>query len=313
MPIPTWNATESEHVEPYGTSFEALSRSGLRLTAKAKFQTSDLRVLEDEEKWVAARPEVQIVVDSDLLEHETGVQRSELGVDLIARDRELNKFGLLRQWALEDLPSEPTLLDDDLVEFSRSVFLDVVIHVSPLVDRDRGAGVARSRVEVVARKAFKLRFLKQRNKFPKTWKSPDDFEREGLPRDALFWIEWLGEDLNRHPKDTFLVWLNEHHREQLLSFRLGGSSGRVLSLSLSAMVLAEIASAVLASKQEPSEPVGTIQVVSNALGAVSRLDLAGMRLRFEHHHGSSLVRVWCQESVGLNQVMQSLSFVGVSG
>jgi hypothetical protein len=133
-----------------------------------------------------------------------------------------------------------------------------------------------------------------------------------LPRDALFWIEWLGEDLDRHPRETFLVWLNQVHKEQLGSLELGGSSGKVMGLSISAQVLAEIAAAVLSSDQEPAEPNGTIQIVSDVLAKVSKSSLAEMRLRFRQHSGNSLLRAWSQETVGLPRHFQSLSFIGAS-
>lgn len=306
----SWNATETENIEPFADAGAALEGTMLRLSPDDDFDATELRVFESDVKWDLAQPELHISVDAKLAVDKAKIVEDELAVGIVIRDRELNRFALARQWVLDEVPDQPVPLANLMSEFSRSMSIDFFVYLFTGVTKDRGVRIAGRRGEVVARKGFKVRLMSRRSKFPRVWKHPDDFVEIGLPRDTLFCIEWLVEDLNTPPRDAFVVWLNEYHKEQIKSFELGGASGHLLSSSLSAAIFADIAAPVLFSEQEPDDPVGLIQIIADVLGNVSGHTLEEMRLRAGRHTGFSYIRAWTQDKLGVGDRMQSLTFLG---
>jgi hypothetical protein len=218
---------------------------------------------------------------------------------------------LINQWGAADVPIDSIPLRDALEPFSHSRLLDICTYLVPAKTKNRGDGVARNSGQVLARKVFKVRVFEQRSKFPKRWATPEEFEAEGLPRDTVYWVKWLGHDLNRHPSETFEVWLNVQYKIQITSFELGSKAGDLLMVNLAASILAELAAAVLGDvEQEPSEPTGTMTIVAEELREVSGKSFDEMRAAFTRgHEGHSLVRVWAEEKLGVNSALGRLDFL----
>ena len=309
----TWNATERELVEPFQLARDAFGASKLRLSGEDEYDDRDVRLIESTDAWMSADPELLVVVDRDSVLRETGIPADELRVGLSIRDRQLNLFELAGEWTFDSLPEGPMSLRDPLKRFSHGPHTELCLSLFVVRTSDRGFRVARERGHVLARKRFVVRLMPEFPRFPKVWKAPEDFERRGLHEDTVFYVEWLVEDLDRPPAEALLVWLNERHKDQIRSFEMGGSSGRLLATELSAMILAEICAAVLQSDQEPDDPSGTIEIVAGILQDATQSTLPEMRQRIRSHDGFSYIRAWCQHSVGVTDVLRTLVFLDGDG
>ena len=305
----TWNAREREVIEPYQLARDAFGGTKLRWSEKENFDAGEVRFIESRTAWAEADPALLVVFDGDSVVRETGVPAEDLAVALSIRDRQLNLFGLAGRWKICTLPEEPVPLSDPLRSFSAGSHIELCLALFVSRTSDRGFRVARERGQVLARKRFVVRSMPELPRFPKVWKDPADFEGQGLHEDTIFYVEWLAEDLDRPPIETLSIWLNERHRDQMLSLEHGGASGRMLVTELAGMILSEICAAVLTSDQEPDDPAGTIKVVAGVLGDVTRLTLDEMRIRIKNHDGFSWVRAWCQQAVGVTDLMRTLVFL----
>ena len=305
----TWNAKEREVIEPYHLARDAFGGTKLRWSEEEDFDIGEVRFIESRTAWAAAHPALLVVVDRDSVVRETGVSEEDLAVALAIRDRQLNLFTLAGQWTICSLPDRPVSLLDPLRRFSCGSRMELCLTLFVSRTSDRGFRVARERGQVLARKSFVVRPMPELPRFPKVWKAPADFEGKGLHEDTIFYVEWLAEDLDRPPAEALSIWLNERHRDQMLSFEHGGASGRLLVTELAGMILAEISAAVLASDQESADPVGTIEVVAGVLQDVTGLTLDEMRMRMRSHDGFSWVRAWCQQAVGVAELMRTPVFL----
>ena len=304
----TWNAKEREVIEPFHLARDAFGGTKLRWSEKEDFEIGEVRFIESGTAWSVADPALLVVVDRDSVVRETGVSEEDLAVALSIRDRQLNLFTLAGQWTIGSLPDRPVLLRDSLRQFSCGSRMELCLTLFVSRTTDRGFRVARERGQVLARKSFVARPMPELPRFPKVWKSPADFEGKGLHQDTIFYVEWLAEDLDRPPAEALSIWLNERHRDQMLSFERGGASGRLLVTELAGMILAEICAAVLASDQEPDDPAGTIEIVAGVLQDVTGMTgmtLDEMRMRMRSHDGFSWVRAWCQQAVGVADLMRT--------
>lgn len=306
----TWNATETEVVEPYRVAHDALDGVGLRLAPAEDFDCRDVWYLDSEEDWRNTEPELSITVEPGEVTEVTGVPEKDVAVAVTLRDRDLNRFVLIGRWALDAVPDEPIALREHLTGLSNGVRTDICLFLVTTGQAARGPDISSQWGEILSRKTFRIRRKPNISTFPKVWKKPDEFEEQGLHRDTIFWVEWLVEDLNRPPREAFLVWLNERYKEQLQSFEFGSGSGRLLAAELAASVFAEISAAVLTSDQEPDEPTGTIQIVVDTLEGTSGMSLMEMRQYVERHDGFSRMRAWAQQKTGVTDALRVLSFAG---
>jgi hypothetical protein len=304
-----WSASESERVEPFRSSPLAFESTALRLKDSEDYLDDELVLIESEEEWRAAHPEINIQVDSELASRETGITEDELLIVLVLRDRTLNKFTVVNRWPLPQAPDMPVPLKEALSELSRSRLIDICTYLVPASSKERGDGVATDSGQVLARKVFKVRVYQQKSKFPKRWATPEEFEARGLPRDTVYWIDWIAFDLNKHPSETFEVWLNIEYKVQITSFDLGSKPGDLLKLNLAASILTELAAAVFSSDEEPNEPTGTMAIVADELHEVTGKSFDEMRTLFANDHGGySRVRAWAHEKLGTNDALARLNF-----
>ncbi len=306
----TWNATETEVVEPYRVARNALDGVGLRLMPADDFDCREVWYPDSEEDWCSAEPELSITVEPGEVTEVTGVPEKDVAVAVTIRDRDLNRFVLIHRWPLDAVPDEPIALREHLTGLSNGISTDICVFLVTIDEADRGPDIAGQWGEILSRKTFRIRRKTNLSTFPKVWKKPDEFEEQGLHADTIFWVEWLVEDLNRPPREAFLVWLNERYKEQLQSFEVGPASGHLLATELAASVLAEISAAVMTSDQDPDEPTGTIKIVADTLEETSGMSLMEMRKYMERHDGFSRIRAWAQQRTGVTDALRVLSFAG---
>ena len=306
-----WTASETQKVEPFQISPSALQNTQLRLMGDDDFDNQELKIIKSDEDWWNASPEILISLDTDLAVRETGIPEGELSVALVIRDRILNSFKLVDKWNAFSVPHNSISLVNPLTSFSHSRLLDICTYLFPLDTKIRGEGIASNAGQVLGQKIFKVRMHDERTKFPKRWATPEEFEAIGLPRDTVFWIEWLAHDLNKHPSDTFVVWLNSQFKDKITSFQIGGKSGTLLERHLAASILTELATAVFnAEDQEPNELSGTISIVTDELEKTTNKSFNEMRQLFtDGHEGYSRVRAWVHEKIGVNAALDRLDFL----
>ena len=272
MPI-TWNATERQPVEPHVRVDQAFAGSAFRLTADDEFSEEEVRLLESDQPLATANPQLLIAVDVDAVTAQAEFPVSQTYVAISIRDRQLNQFAMVDRWKLPLVPDHPVPLRDALSRLSCGPDLEFCLSLyagppeAPTQDRGQPYG------HVLARKTFVVRAMRDLTHLPKAWRPPEDFVGQGLHEDTIFYVQWLVHDLDTPPSDAFLVWLNDRIRSQIKSLELGHSSGRLLASELAGMVLFEICATILTSDQQPTNPVGTIQVVANTLGELTSMSL----------------------------------------
>ena len=127
-----WSASESERVEPFRGSPLAFESTALRLKDSEDYLDDEFVLIESEEEWRAAHPEINIQVDSELASRETGITEDELLIVLVLRDRTLNKFTVVNRWPLPQAPDMPVPLKEALSELSRSRLIEISVLTSSL-------------------------------------------------------------------------------------------------------------------------------------------------------------------------------------
>lgn len=305
-----WSATETQFMEPFAVSATALAECKLRFRDKDDFETTESRVVEGEDFWEDFAPEVLIHLDHEEFSTSTGLELDDAMISIAVRDRGLNKFQRIQGWHAPLIPKKPVDLLPAWVSFSHSDRLDLCVLATPISTVDRGDGVAQHHANVVARKVFKIRSLTKKSEFPLRWVSPEVFVGLGVSADTISLVNWLGEDLDRPPAETFEVLFNEDHREKLQLLNVGDDAAKAFRHELAASIFSEVAIHILRDGSEPREKIGTLNVIYDILLEVSGLEADQIRLRFDRLDGPSVVHAWSRSRFGVNDSLTQLEFVG---
>jgi len=306
-----WHASETVNIEPFRVAPAAFSGSGIRLSGSEDFSQSETVELESLAEWNESQPELLIDIDARQLAEQTGVAEDELLVSLVIRDRSLNRFFHSVSWPLSEIPLSPVSLDLYLKDSSWGEKIDICLYLTPKSARHRGERVASSRGAVLGKKVFRCRHDLAGSNFPKRWVSPAELEEAGYGKETLFAIHWRGTNLNAPPQDLFQVWLNEELKAQYLALDAGDKAGQLLQRMIAAEILTELVLQVLRDETDPDSLDGLIQVVSDALQKVTRMELPQLREEFQKPNGFSKVRAWVHDVVDVNTAFSRLNFRGI--
>ena len=302
----SWNANESESIEPFKTSSKGLETCSLRLRPSESFDKADTRIITTPDFWADFQPALRIEADLDELAGATGLDPDEIMVSVVIRDRELNKFARAYQCEAWVLPAKPVELTSAWSEFSQSGRLDVSVVATPLVTAEREPGIASHKADVVARRTFKIRTMTQSSKIPTRWVSPEEFENRGTSRDTVWLINWLGEDLECPPADTVEILLNENLREAFQVLENDGQTSGLIRCEMAAAIFSELAIKAVGEGEKPVEEIGLRNVMFEQLSTASGLNDDEIIARRDRPNFLGMVHAWAQHYVGLNDSFAKL-------
>ena len=296
----SWSANESESIEPFKTSGKGLESCAFRLNSSEPFDKPDTRVITTPDFWKGFQPALLIKADPDELASATGLDRDGIMVSVVIRDRDLNRFAMAYQCVAGELPDEPVELTSARSEFSQSGRVDISVVATPLETAKREVGIASHKAHVVARRTFKIRNMTQSSKTPTRWVSPEEFEKLGTPRDTVWLINWLGEDMERPPEETVEILLNENLRKAFQILENDGKTSDLIRYEMAAAIFSELAIKVVGEGEEPIEETGLRRVMFDWLSTASGLsdeEILGLK---EKPHFMGMVHAWAQHHVDLN-------------
>lgn len=209
--MPNWWRTETRTVRPFPSIDACLAGVRLKLFRDAgfdertSFDTSevDLRDL---------NPEFLLAVDHSVLEASLLAASRDLSLALVIRfaDVRLHRSELVFQSELASLPETWEVPPHYRDRFSWRFGVDASVAVVSRSDRPVQAGQPFMRGHWVARKDFSIRPKAEPRAFPVERWTAEDFASHGLPRDSVYWIQFMTDDLNARfddPGEAFRVCL----------------------------------------------------------------------------------------------------------
>ena len=242
----------------------------------------------------------------DELVDATGLDPEEVMLSVVIRDRNLNRFARVYQWEVLSLPARPVELITAWSKFSRSGRVDVSVVATPLETKDRGPGIALHKGDIVARRTFKIRTMTQSVKTPTRWVSPEVFEQLGVSRDTVWFVNWLGEDLERSPVETVEILLNENLREAFQVLENEGEMSNLIRHEMVAAIFSELAIKAVGKGDSPEEETGFRQIMLNELSIAWGLSVEEILAQRERPDFLGMVHAWAQHHVGLNKFFAKL-------
>lgn len=197
--------------------------------------------------------------DRARLAEEAGIDASEIEVALLLKDFKTRNVLSVDRWPLASVPDRFEIPADELArisvvddfEVSIIAFLRATRMVSPGVASVKGATLARCDLTVSVEG-------ETGPDFQVTSISPDELEKLGYGRNALFIVEIEDEDFSKPAKDVFSVKVNEIAAEKLSQVQGSNSFGSAFYRSMMADILFQVAQKVFLAGIDPNWPENSV-------------------------------------------------------
>lgn len=239
--MPNWRRTESRVVRPFTSLGEALKDVRLKLRANEDF---DDRTSFDasEVELPDLRPEFALNVRVPAQESDRSLTPTDLSLVIRLADTRLHRSELVFESEIEAMPPTWSVPPEVKHRFSWRFGLTASVMLVLRADRPPEPELPFMRGHWIARKDFSVRTLPERRTFPIERWSAEDFARRGLPRDTVYWIEFLTDDINTRfddPGEALRVCLRADVYDALVEAE-DSPAGRAVAKMIEAEILTEV-------------------------------------------------------------------------
>lgn len=305
-----WRRTETRTVRPFPSIDACLAGVRLKLSPDAGFdERTSFDASEAESRDVS--PEFLLQVDRSALEGSPLAASRDPSLALVIRlaDARLRRSELVFESGLQSLPEMWAVPPGVRNRFSWKFGVDLSVALVLTSARSPEPGQPFMRGHWLARKDFSVRAKAEPRAFHIERWTAEDFARHGLPRDSVYWIEFITDDLNNRfddPRDALRVYLRDDVYDALNDAQ-EANPGRALCSTIVAEILTEVLWRGLRNL-EPAEEIERGGLLHSALARVEKATNATLeRLRKLVADGElSSLRTFAQAAVGTRRAVARL-------
>jgi len=249
-------------------------------------------------------PSLEVEINHEALEHETGLSIQDLRFSITSKDHEAKLYEVIFASLVAEVPRRISLRDTDPIKPASGIELDLLVHL----DRELDAAPNRPhrKGSVVARQTILVGLERDASSFPVVPKAPEDFERMHLPPTTLWYVNFLQDTVDAPVSSVVEVWINSEARNKLN--RVFGSSraGHLVAANMASEMFATIALETLKrSSAPPTNPAGEgeeatlLSAVVEKLGAELGVDYAELRRIADGDDADQRFRALAQAAFGM--------------
>lgn len=236
-----WRRTETRTVRPFPRVDDCLAGVCLRIFPDEDFdERTSFDAAEIGTRDI--RPEFRLPLDLAALGPLSSLSPADLSLVIRLADVRLRRSEVVLDSTPESLPQTWALPRSVRDRLSWKFGVEATVALVLKSDRSPRPGHPFLRGHWLARRDFSVRSKPEPRAFPIERWTAEDFARHELPRDTVYWIQFVAEDLNRRfedPGDAFRVCLRADVYQTLDDTQDTGPGRAVMSV-LCSEVLAEI-------------------------------------------------------------------------
>jgi len=309
--MPNWRRTETRTVRPFPSIDGSLTAVRLKLFPDAGFdERTSFDASEAELRDV--NPEFRLVVERSALEASGLPTAADLSLVIRLADIRLRRSELVFESGLESLPETWAVPPDVRNRFSWKFGVDASVALVLRSERSPQPGQPFMPGHWVARKDFSVRANREPRALPIERWTAEDFVRERLPRESVYWIQFVTDDLNSRfddPGEAFRVCLRADVYDSLVGSQETPRGRAVMSL-IAAEILTEVLWRGLRNLGDGEEierggllhsAVVRVRKATNATEETLR--------RFVADHELSTLRTFAQAALGVRRHVTRLGVV----
>lgn len=311
-----WAFSESRPIPPFRMSPSAFAGVGFRATKAVPFTSTEPFYLVLEQADIRSpsfNPELELVVEKQLLIDEAGIAEDDISVSVLMSDPGMLSAAQLVQWPLSSVPKSFEIPRDVLAKVSASRGIAFRVCASPRRSLKQSGGRASTRGQIVAVKEFAIDVPSDAAGFPIETHASDVFIQRGYPANTVWIVQWkTSSDFDRPIEDCLTVWFNADHASRLMRLNPSDKLGHVLWTEIAIEICLEVSLVVLASNPgKPSNPNGLVAKVVSKLQADPPMSLSELcrKARLDRD-GVGFFRSRLQAACGQGQKILAVPLTG---
>ena len=278
-------------------SFAPFSEQTLELEKERVF-------LDPEDLARGLTPSLEIEINHEALEHQTGLDLADLRFSATSKDHEAKLYEIVFTSPVTEVPRRISLRQSDPIRPASGIELDLIVHLDR--ELDPAPGRPHRMGSVVARQTIVIGLERDASSFPIVPKTPEDFQRMDLPPSTLWYVNFLQESVDVPVASVVEVWINAEARNKLN--RVFGSSraGHLVAANMASEMFASIALETLKRSSAPpdsraveGEETTLLAAVVEKLGAELGVDYAKLRHFAEGDDAEQRFRALAQAAFGM--------------
>lgn len=212
-------------------------------------------ILEDEVARSLKGIEFSMPFERSRLCEESGVSEEDVEVALLLKDFKTRNVLPLSRWPLASAPERFEVSSEKLSEISLVDNFEISVIAYLKHATEPRPGLASKKGSVLARCDLTISVENEIGPdFDITTISPEDLERAGYGKDALFMIDILDEDYAKPAKEVFAVRVNELAAEKLKQVQGPNTFGSAFYRQMTADILFQISQKVFTKEIDPNWP-----------------------------------------------------------
>ncbi len=239
--MPKWQRTEKRTVRPFPSWDDFLKGVRFKLSAEADFDERTSFDISDIGSADFA-PSFLLRIDKSTLQPSSWPDPSDVSLVIRIVDLRLRRSELLFQSDLDNCPSVWAIPKADCNRFSWRSGVDLSVALVLKSERQAQPGQPLLRGLWIARKDFSIRARSEPRAFPIDRWTAEDFAIRGLPRDSVYWVWFITDELNARFDDAaeaFRVCLRADVYDALV-YAEKTDGARALSSMIAAEILTEV-------------------------------------------------------------------------
>lgn len=187
------------------------------------------------------------------LAEEAGIDASEIEVALLLKDFKTRNVLPIARWSLSVVPDRFEISSEDLCQISLVDDFEVSVVAYLKATRVPSPGIASAKGATLARCDLTVSIEGETGPdFQVTSISPDELEKLGYGRNALFIVEIEDEDYSKPAKEVFSVKVNEIAAEKLSQVQGTNTFGSAFYRHMMADILFQVSQKVFSSGIDPN-------------------------------------------------------------
>ena len=287
-----YKASETEIIRPFDTIDGYFRHVGVRLKKELDFFNDEKIYLDDDQELNLIEINFQNLSISDFVD--LNIEKENVKISIILKDRNIKENRVLYNEKIDFFENKTfNIFNDinynlDLADFELLIIL-----------------TEQNNNNILSLKKFVFSKLKQKIDIPKQYMPPSFFEEQGLAKDTVWYVNWIGSDLNKSLSELMIICLNDKFRLNIESMNDEESS--LFQCQMSAAIMFDIFYPVIIKNNELSgQNYLALEQVKDFMLSKINISDEELSVLIEKENFHSILSSWCLNFQKLNKEIVKL-------
>lgn len=288
-----YKASESEIIRPFNVLEGFFKSSSIRIDKDFDFSNDEKIYLDDDQQLNLI--EIKFLSFNDKSYEELKVHKNELKISIIFKDKNIKINNIIYN---EDIDFFENRVFDIFEKIGYKVDLADFEILLILSNKDN--------YNILSQKKYSFSKIKQKIDVPKQWMSANFFEEQGLSKNAVWYVNWIGTDFNKSLSELIIICLNEKYRLNIERMT-NDEFNRLFQSQMASSILLDIIYPVITKYKELEDQNSVaLDQVKNFIMSNIEITDEELKILVEDESFHSVLHSWCLNFQNLDKEILKL-------